>query len=317
MRCLTTLLFLLVFSTTPFCSSVASAQPFSEIVAFGASLTDAGNITELSRTLLGQIALPSPPYFEHRSSNGPNWVDVLADQLGLSRAVASKLGGKNYAYGAATSGTIDNEFLVFGLLDMDDQVAEYLSMHSPTGDELFVIPGWISTSDFANGQDDPTTAVAMVGSLVSDLASAGAKNVLVGNSIDSPRFSFPELLRAFNDELAVEMAVQRAAFPQVNFFEFDAESAFDAILSDPASLGLTNLTDSACRDCGAGRNPFPIDIVDNPNQFLFWDGVSHFTAPVHEALGIAASRAVPEPTAFVLWATVLPCAIMMRRTRRL
>lgn len=307
--------YLLILAIATIWCPKASAQPYSEIVAFGASLTDAGNISDLSRPILGFAALPSP-YYEHRSSNGPIWTDILADRLRIPRPQASRLGGTNYAYGAATSGTIDNEIRHLGLLDMDDQVAQYLSRHSPTGKELIVIPGWISTSDFANGQDDPATTVAMVGSLVSDLATSGAQHILVGNSIDSPRFSRPELLRPYNDMLADELAVLRSTYPGVTFHEFDAEAVFDAILDDPAALGIVNLTDAACGDCGVGRNPNPIQVADNPNEFLFWDDISHFTAPIHEALGTAAFEAVPEPSAVILCVLGLFCAMSLRPFRK-
>ena len=291
------------------------AQPYSEIVVFGASLTDVGNIAVISPPFLGFSSPPSPPYFDGRFANGPIWIDVLADHLGLPRPEASETGGTNYAYGGATSGTVDNPFRAQGLLDMDDQVAEYLTDHTPTGQELFVIPAWISTNDFANEQDDPALTVRMVGSLISDLASAGAKHLLVGNSINSPRFSRPDLLRPYNDQLAIELGGQRTAHPGLTLYEFDAETAFDAIFNDPAALGIINLTDSACQDCGAGQNPNPTQIAENPNEFLFWDGASHFTAPVHEAIGSAAFQAVPEPSANALAGLALLCATCLRRNQ--
>ena len=85
---------------------------------------------------------------------------------------------------------------------MDDQLAAYLAEHTPTGDELFVIPGWVSANDFGRDQTNPAKSVAFIGQMLVDLGSAGAKSVLVTNTIDSPRLSHPEL----------KTAVQRHAF---------------------------------------------------------------------------------------------------------
>jgi phospholipase/lecithinase/hemolysin len=46
------------------------AELFSEIVVFGDSESDAGNVFELS----GDTYPASPPYWQGRFSNGPVWV---------------------------------------------------------------------------------------------------------------------------------------------------------------------------------------------------------------------------------------------------
>ena len=86
-----------MFSTT--CSAVilaaawaapvaAEEQPdlgFTGIVAFGDSLTDTGNIFFLTNLLFGEEgAVPPPPYYEGRFSNGPVWIESFAPMLGLS-----------------------------------------------------------------------------------------------------------------------------------------------------------------------------------------------------------------------------------------
>jgi phospholipase/lecithinase/hemolysin len=69
--------------------SVANATSFSQVVAFGDSLSDNGN-------LLGLVAVPAPPYANGRFSNGIVAVEVLA--AGLSTTLDDR------AYGGATSG---------------------------------------------------------------------------------------------------------------------------------------------------------------------------------------------------------------------
>src|SRR4051812_38820866 len=55
---------------------VAEAEPFSLVVVYGDSLSDNGN-------LFGAAALPGPPYFQGRRSDGPVAVEKLAAALGV------------------------------------------------------------------------------------------------------------------------------------------------------------------------------------------------------------------------------------------
>ena len=271
------------------------AGRFSELVIFGASVSDTGNVAELSPPVIGFSAPPSPPYFMGRFSNGPVWVDVLSDQLGLSRPVPSAVGGKNYAFSAATTGSVDNQFRTVGLLDMDDQLAEYLAAHTPGGDELIVISGVGAANDFNEGQMDPAEPVAFIGKMLSDLGAAGAKNVLLSNAIESVRLRNAGLLVPFNDLLSAEVEAQRIANPGLTIYEFDADQVMNTILASPSDIGITNTLGQACLDCGGGMVETPIQVASTPNEFLLWDNV-HFTEPVHEVLGVAAFHVVPEPS---------------------
>ena len=290
---------LFVVCLFPEASMQVKAASFSELIVFGASASDTGNVAVLSPAVLGFSAPPSPPYYMGRFSNGPVWVEVLSDQLGLERPVASAAGGTNYAFGGGTTGSIDNQFRGVGLLDMDDQLAEYLAAHTPDGDELIVIAGISGTNDFNEGQTDPAEAVAFVGQMLSDLGSAGAKNILLSNAIESVRTRNAELLGPFNDLLSLEVETQRIANPGLTIYEFDADQVINTILAKPSDIGITNTLAPACVDCGVGTAETPIQVAATPNEFLLWDDV-HFSAPVHEVLGIAAFHAVPEPSSGIM-----------------
>ena len=91
----------LVVGTAAFASQTASALPFTNMVVFGDSLSDTGNIL-----ISTGGAIPTAPYFNGRFSNGPVWIDTLTAGLGLpAGAVASFAGGNNYAFGGARTGT--------------------------------------------------------------------------------------------------------------------------------------------------------------------------------------------------------------------
>lgn len=64
----------------------AGSMPFSRIVAFGDSLSDIGNFYRLTGGVL-----PPPPYDNGRFSNGPLWIEYLADDLGMPGRVSISL----------------------------------------------------------------------------------------------------------------------------------------------------------------------------------------------------------------------------------
>jgi phospholipase/lecithinase/hemolysin len=86
--------------------STAAARPFDELIVFGDSWSDNGN----ARILSEGLAVP-PPYFGGRFSNGPLWVERLAERLHLGHPTESSpapapslAGGTNYAFGGAQAG---------------------------------------------------------------------------------------------------------------------------------------------------------------------------------------------------------------------
>ncbi len=72
--------------------------PFDEIIVFGDSLSDTGNV------FISFGAPPSPPYFDGRFSNGPVTIERVADRLGLPAPSPSLIGGTNFAWGGAETG---------------------------------------------------------------------------------------------------------------------------------------------------------------------------------------------------------------------
>ena len=280
------------------CSEV-QAQPYSELIVFGGNFEDSGNDAIASPPVLGFSAPPSPPYFEGRFSNGPTWVDTLADHFGMARPEPSLAGGTNYAYGGASTGSWPNPLVEqFGILNVNDQVALYLEDNVPSGNELFFVPGWTSIVDFGDGQPSAVDAATTVGQSIADLALAGATDVIVMNSPPGSRgrFDLTELLQPYNAALAEEMQAQRMAHAGLTIYEFDAHQVVNAILENPASIGVSIVTGQACDDCSVGDRENPTQIADNPNEYLYWD-LLDFTAPVHEALGNAA---------FQLFAATIP-----------
>ena len=87
--------------------------PFSNLVVFGDSLSDTGNLFKVSEGLFP----PSPPYFEGRFSNGNLVVDLLADSLELAENQSFLEDGSNYAFGGAQTGEGTSNFDLFGTVE--------------------------------------------------------------------------------------------------------------------------------------------------------------------------------------------------------
>ena len=79
---------------------LAAAGPLREVVVFGDSLSDSGNVFVATEAVLAEAIPVSPPYFQGRFSNGPVWVDILAEKLGLQLRPFLQ-GGTNFAFGGA------------------------------------------------------------------------------------------------------------------------------------------------------------------------------------------------------------------------
>ncbi|ESA37048.1 gdsl family lipase [Leptolyngbya sp. Heron Island J] len=75
-------------------SPEARADSFTGLNIFGDSLVDSGNLFNTSDALFSPLGLPaippSPPY-DQKNSNGPIWVENLADALGLSPTLVTDL----------------------------------------------------------------------------------------------------------------------------------------------------------------------------------------------------------------------------------
>src|SRR5215212_2022244 len=159
------------------CTTLAGrgvAGPFSNLVVFGDSLSDIGNV---QHNFL--VNIPGPYYWNGRFSNGPIYAETLATGLGLpplNRSTAS--GGTDYAYGGAkTTGTgfLDS----FVIKDIDDQVNDYLSSHNGTANTLYVV--FAGANDLLDGQTNMSVPVGSLQTSMERLYTGGARQFLVIN----------------------------------------------------------------------------------------------------------------------------------------
>ena len=313
-----------------------SAQAgYSNLFLFSDSLSDTGNnafvfdVVGAAGTLRTPVPtadnsfIPTYPYATPvggRYSNGAIWAEAFAPVFGLS-AIASNLGGTNYAYGGARLGPLGspNPFDNFPNnfpLSLTTQVATFLSSYPQApADALYVVAGGgndtrdiiaAAGTDILNGIDPTAGVVAAAASyaasldaIVNQLESAGAKNIIVWNSPNAGLA--PAILaqnagalgqmvsQTINHALMLTLADEVAMGVRI----FDLYAFVTNIAANPGAYGLADASNA----CSAAANLAACQGV--ADQYLFWDGI-HPTAAGHHLLANAMIAFVPEPGTIVL-----------------
>jgi phospholipase/lecithinase/hemolysin len=241
-------------------SSIVMATPLHNIVVFGDSLSDNGNLYEFM-----QHRIPiSPPYFEGRFTNGPVWVERLTESY-FPREGASHL--LDYAFGGA--GISDEGEDDDALFTLKHEIDVYLLAHQEKADpqSLFII--WIGANNYLAVPDDIEQTVLDVNAGIrrgmERLAKLGARHVLVLNIPDlgktpiAREFEAEEQLTEFtnrhNETLANTVTALKEKYPDVQWVYFNANEVVKEVVTSPEDYGFSNVTDT-CYDV----------IVDKPSQ---------------------------------------------------
>ncbi len=280
------------------------ASPITQIVVFGDSLCDTGNVFLATSLLTPEnVTPPSPPFYQGRFSNGPVWIERLADRLGLE-VQPSFAEGTNYAFGGAETGPGLSRL---GSFNIHTQVEIYLD-ESPTPGEsdLFVI--WGGANDLLGSIETgkPFDAAASVENLadsISALYDGGATRFFVPNLPPMGRTPWlgslgrqaeaDQMAADFNAALDLRLGLLRSEL-DASIEQLDVHSLYLQVLADPTGYGLANVTDSALNEASG-------EIVDDPQTYLFWDDV-HPTGTAHQIIADRAAivLGIPEPSVLVL-----------------
>lgn len=303
--------------------SVARADSFSGMVNFGDSLSDVGNIHDLTTAIYPLHAIvPAAPYYNGRFSNGPVWVEQLAGLMGLPVPTPSRTGGMDYAYGLAHSGTGNTELVI---PNVQTQINDWTANNTSSATQLFTVLGGATDLFDAIGDagDQSAIAVTAANNIVAGLQSLyndGARNILIANLPDLglvPSYhNTPDqsqataLSNTFNSTLTAGMGNLTAASPGLNLYSLNLNSLFNSAIANPAAYGLTNVTDAA--HTGDPDYEGTGSVVPDPSGYLFWDEV-HPTTLGHAMVAQAAYAVVPEPAATMLF--ILPAATLLLRRR--
>ncbi|WP_332673767.1 SGNH/GDSL hydrolase family protein [Aromatoleum sp.] len=301
-------------------SASVTAAPFSNVYFFGDSLSDTGNDFILSSTLHASDPafpiVPAPAGYNDsgRFSNGPVYSEQLAGRLGFDLR-PSLLGGTNYAYGGARSGSV----IVPGSLSFAQQVEQYVGAAAAgePGALYVLFIGSNDVEDILAGAPPGQTiasAVGRIGTAIETLAADGAAHFLIPNVPDLglvpgttgdgavPRAPLASAASAaFNDALAALLD----SFATLDITAFDTFALMNDAVANPPRYGLTDVQHRCQRESGIGPDgQVQYEVLCSDEEAatrLFWDGF-HPTTAGHRALADAlfAALEVPEPATLAL-----------------
>lgn len=312
----------------------ARALPFSGITIFGDSFSDTGNVF-----LATGGAIPQPPYFGGRFSEGPVWVEHLAAGIGHpSQSGPSLLGGNNYAFGSARTGANPADAVPGVLAQVGGLWVPNLMGGPADPNMLFVVSG--GSNDMRDARSVPggdatsrqAAAQAAANNLITSLgvlAGNGAKEVLITNIPDlgaTPEAVGLGLAAASSDAAArlnalMPTVLAAGASFGLNMHFLDLAALFadvrdDALNNGGALYGIINIF----TPCG----PFQGSIGISCSVSLYSDAL-HPSARAHILIGQAAldllegdvPSAIPAPSAIVLLGSGLIGLAVARRRRSL
>jgi outer membrane lipase/esterase len=271
----------------------AFGASIDQIVAFGDSLSDTGNVTIAT---LGQF--PGDNYASGRFTNGPNttpatsgpigvWVDQLAGRLGVPdpQPFLGLSGGTDYAFASATTGSN-------GLYNITDQVNTYLLTHPTGASSTALYTVWGGSNDLFNGTTGGKAAADALYQNIQSLAAAGGKNFLwldvppLGNtplgSLNAAALNAQ--VAAFNAEWSADVSLLQSQ--GIAVIGVDVFNLFTTIAANPSAYGFTNISTPAQGQAGV-----------NPNTYLFWDAEHPTTAGHGLVANLAYNDLVGTPTA--------------------
>ncbi|BCA94407.1 lysophospholipase [Legionella antarctica] len=227
-------------------SGIVAANPLHNIVVFGDSLSDNGNLYEFMKHQLPQ----SPPYFEGRFSNGPVWIEYLVKSYFPENPSEHLL---DYAFGGAGVSEEEGDDVLFTLRR---EVDSYLLAHDDKAstDSLFVV--WIGANNYLGMPGDVEQTLTDVNTGIAHsldrLAEKGAKQILLLNLPDLSRtpaaleFGSVELFSYFttqhNKLLEQTITNFKQKYPDINWLFFDLNQALNLLLENPEEYGFDNIT---------------------------------------------------------------------------
>lgn len=232
-------------------SGVVAATPLHNIVVFGDSLSDNGNLYEIMKHQLPQ----SPPYFEGRFSNGPVWVEHLAAAYFPHDTPGHFL---DYAFGGAGVSEDEDDDT---LLTLRKEVDTYLLSHQDkaSSDSLFVV--WIGANNYLampeNVEETLKNVTEGIEHSIKLLADKGAKHIMIMNLPDlghtpaAIEFDSVDSMTYFstqhNATINQMIARFKTSYPDIDWIFFDLNKMFSHVLDNPQQYGFTHVN-SSCVD---------------------------------------------------------------------
>jgi outer membrane lipase/esterase len=279
--------------------TTAQAQTFSDVVVFGDSLSDDGNVAQLSSL---------PAGFGFTTNPDSVYADLVAEAFSFN-LTNSLSGGTDYAVGGACAIKNSVSFTCVndpsgpaGAFSITNQVTGYLAGHGGKADPNGLYMMWGGANDIFTATGNPATAQLVTGlaaqtmvGLISTVQNAGAKTIVVFNLPDiglTPSFvgtplqgTASGLAFVYNSTFNGGLATLDDGIVPIN-----VNGLFNEIVGDPGAYGFTNVTGQACGvgsssvACGPTGAPLPYHYAPGTNEsYLFADSV-HPTGAAHQML---------------------------------
>lgn len=310
------------------------AQTYSNIYAFGDSLSDAGNLS------ISTTVPVSPPYYKEQYgsssgtvfSNGPVWVQDLAADLGLTVPSPSLNSGTDFAYGGAETGATPQNASSpeYTAISLPAQLAQFkLQVPNPSPTALYTLS--IGSNDIdsilatsltsAQQTTDINDAVSNEISFVKSLISDGAKNLLIlnvpdlgkipeitlglDNGSNMPSAAYDALASQLSAQYNAALTAQLATVTGATIQVADAYTLLDNATANPAAYGLTNVTSPVWNGSfvSASSGTLAATTPATQDQYLYFDDY-HPTETGQQAIANLAYQTVTgQPALSVVDAT--------------
>ena len=271
-----------------------AAKP-DQIVVFGDSLVDPGNVYIAT---MGSTPSAASGYFAGRFTNGPDYTDLLSQRLYGTYTTPALAGGTNFAFGGASIVTSN-----YPVPNLSAQLGLFAGTHRPVDPNALYIINLGANDVFAEDSGtipgasiaayDQAAAATLAGA-VQTLANLGATKVLVTG-----------VPVADANGLALDSAVQSAlnglTLPGTTLYRFSYLKFFAALAADPARFDVPAFTHLPSDGCFSHLSP---PATMDCSGYFSVDG-THPIAPIQAALYRAVAHdvgigAVPEPASWTL-----------------
>ena len=347
---------LAIFSVSLPIKTLAKGLDFSQIFYFGDSLGDNGNTFGFTGEAIPPESFYFEGHFSNgltwieylaqdlKLDPVPSFFDAL-----MPMPETDISNGVNFAFGGALTGTfttgddgmteVENTLPPTfpalqdaTLLGLQSQVGIFATQFAPIAnpDALYVI--WAGANDYLPNEADTNlfrpltetdTSVNNIFLAINTLVTFGAENLLVLNLPDLGNVpatnnlpnsdDFTDLTNDHNQQLEALVATLPS---DVNVIQFDVNSLFEEITTNPGNFGLSN-TDNCLVplfDC------FDPNIIIPEDEFTFWDD-KHPTTKVHEIIAnrvFDTLKPVPEssfPVGILVFGAIGTVTIINRRAK--
>lgn len=288
-------------------SASASATDFSNVIVFGDSLSDGGNIA---------LASGSPVPMRFTTNPGTTTAENVAAGLGFTLA-PSVAGGTDFAWGGA--GFVNN---VAAVPTIPQQLQMYLGANGGKADSRALYQVWGGANDvfyLSAALTDPNaiaagtvTAAQTELGLLGGLQAAGARYVVVYNLPDLGKTPSAAAGGAAAQAGATQLAViyngvlnsglAQLSNNGLNIIPVNTFALLNEVIANPSAYGFSNVTAPACTggsgssiQCGPQGSGAPVTYAPGTDQtYLFADGV-HPTTAAHAMLSQYVASVIHAP----------------------